>query len=164
MQLHQLKASKNKKASKRVGRGGKRGTYSSRGMKGQKARAGRKLQPAIRQLIKRYPKLRGYRLGSKASDFVIVNIGELNKKFESGEKVSPRDLLQKKIISRAKGKLPAIKILGQGELEKKLTILDCKVSASAKEKIEKAGGTIIQPKPILKENNKDVASKNHSDI
>ena len=61
MQLQELKPIHKKKQRKRVGRGGKRGTYAGRGLKGQRARAGRRLKPAIRELIKRYPKLRGYR-------------------------------------------------------------------------------------------------------
>jgi len=59
MQFHQLKPIHKMKKRKRIGRGGKRGTYSGRGTKGQKSRAGRKLVPIIRGLIKRYPKLRG---------------------------------------------------------------------------------------------------------
>ena len=61
MQLHQLKPTHKAKRAKRVGRGGKKGTYSGRGMKGQKSRSGARMQPIIRELIKRYPKLRGYR-------------------------------------------------------------------------------------------------------
>ncbi|MFQ6049937.1 MAG: hypothetical protein ACE5J0_02775 [Candidatus Paceibacterales bacterium] len=58
MELHELKPIHKKKKRKRVGRGGKRGTYSGRGIKGQKTRAGRKLKPIIQETIKRYPKLR----------------------------------------------------------------------------------------------------------
>ena len=65
MQLHELKPIHKLKRKKRIGRGGKRGTYSGRGIKGQKARAGRRLKPVIRDLIKRYPKLRGYKFKSK---------------------------------------------------------------------------------------------------
>jgi len=59
MQLHELKPTIQNKSKKRIGRGGKRGTYSGRGMKGQKSRAGRKIRPAIRDLMQRTPKLRG---------------------------------------------------------------------------------------------------------
>jgi len=59
MQLHELQPTNKKKTKKRVGRGGKRGTYSGRGIKGQKSRAGRKIRPAIRDLMQRTPKLRG---------------------------------------------------------------------------------------------------------
>jgi large subunit ribosomal protein L15 len=65
MQLHELKPIHKFKKKKRIGRGGKRGTYSGKGMKGQKSRAGRRLEPVIRGIIKRYPKLRGYKFKSK---------------------------------------------------------------------------------------------------
>jgi large subunit ribosomal protein L15 len=61
MQLHEIKPTHKLKKRKRVSRGGKRGTYSGRGQKGQLSRAGRKLKPLIREIIKRYPKLRGYK-------------------------------------------------------------------------------------------------------
>lgn len=59
MQIHQLKPIHKPKKKKRVGRGGKKGTYSGKGMKGQKSRAGKRFKPMIRELIKRYPKLKG---------------------------------------------------------------------------------------------------------
>lgn len=59
MQLHELQPIHQSKSKKRIGRGGKRGTYSGKGIKGQKSRAGRKIRPAIRDLIQRTPKLRG---------------------------------------------------------------------------------------------------------
>jgi large subunit ribosomal protein L15 len=65
MQLHELKPRHKLKKKKRVGRGGKRGTYSGRGQKGQLARAGRKLKPIVREIIKRYPKLRGYKFKAR---------------------------------------------------------------------------------------------------
>jgi len=144
MQLHQLKPIHKLKKPKRVGRGGKRGTYCGRGIKGQRARAGRKLQPIIRELIKRYPKMRGYRskVKSQKSKLAVFNLEILEKRFNAGEKVSPQVLLEKKIISRIKGKLPEIKILGKGEIKKPLTVENCKVSKQAKEKIEKAGGKV----------------------
>ena len=142
MQLHELKLIHKRKKSKRVGRGGKRGTYSGRGIKGQKSRAGRRLKPVIRDLIKRYPKLRGYKSKQEKSNLVVVNIEVLEKKFKSSERVSPKFLLENKIIRRMKGKAPKVKILGRGKLTKPLIIEDCQVSKSAKEKIEKAGGKI----------------------
>ena len=142
MQLHELKLIHKPKKRKRVGRGGKRGTYSGKGIKGQKSRAGRRLKPVIRDLIKRYPKLRGYKSKRRKSNLVVVNVEVLEKKFKSSEKVSPKLLLEKKIIRRMKGKAPRVKILGRGKLTKSLIIENCQVSKSAKEKIEKAGGKI----------------------
>jgi len=141
MQLHQLKPKHKLKKKKRVGRGGKRGTYSGRGIKGQKSRAGRKFAPIIRELIKRYPKLRGYRFKKSKKYFAIINIGILDKKFESLEVVTPKSLLKRKLIRKIKGKIPKVKILGKGELKKKLVIENCEVSKSAREKIKKTGGT-----------------------
>jgi len=131
MQLHHLKPKHKPKKKKRIGRGGKRGTYSGRGQKGQKARAGRKLQPIIREIIKKYPKLRGYRLSPREKREVRVNISTLEKKFESGAKINPEVLLTEKIIRKIKGRIPEVKILGKGEIKKKLTIENCKVSKGA---------------------------------
>ena len=66
MQLHQIKPLNKRKSKRRVGRGGKRGTYCGRGMKGQRARAGAKIRPEIRDLIKKIPKIRGYRFKRKS--------------------------------------------------------------------------------------------------
>ena len=142
MQLQELKPIHKKKQRKRVGRGGKRGTYAGRGLKGQRARAGRRLKPAIRELIKRYPKLRGYRFKPVELKPAIVNLDTLEKKFKSGEIVNPRILLEKKLIRRIKGRIPKVKILAKGKLTKALTIEGCLVSKSAEEIIKKAGGTI----------------------
>jgi len=142
MQLHQLKPIHRFKKPKRIGRGGKRGTYSGRGIKGQKARSGRRLKPVIRDLIKRYPKLRGYKFKSFGERIAIVNIEILERAFKSGEKVSPEILLKKRLVRKIKGRIPKVKILGKGEARKSLIIENCLVSKTAKEKIEKAGGTI----------------------
>ncbi len=142
MQIHQLKPIHKSKKRKRVARGGKRGTYSGRGQKGQKSRAGRKLEPFIRGLIKKYPKLRGYKFKGLANNIAIVNIFDLEKKFEKSEIVSPKSLLSKRLIRRINGKTPKVKILGEGETKKALTVIGCQASKQAKEKIEKAGGAI----------------------
>lgn len=140
MQLHELPHKKKKK--KRVGRGGKRGTYCTKGIKGQKARAGRKLQPVIRQILKKYPKLRGYRFNPIGEKPEIVNLQIIDQKFKGNEIVSPKTLLEKGIINRIKGRIPKVKILGKGELKKNLIFRNCLFSEKAKEKIQKAGGKI----------------------
>ena len=144
MQLHQLKPIHKFKKPKRIGRGGKKGTYSGHGVKGQKSRAGKKLKPIIDEIIKKYPKLRGYRqkLKIKNKKLKIMNLDILEKKFNAGEKVTPEILLEKKIIRKIKGKMPQVKILGKGEITKTLTVDGCQLSKSAKKKIEKAGGII----------------------
>jgi len=142
MQLHQLKPKHKLKKRKRVGRGGKRGTYSGRGLKGQRSRAGRKFKPAIRGLIKRYPKLRGYKFKRITLKPAIVNIEVLEKKFKAGDRVTPAVLIERGVIRRIKGRLPKVKILGQGKLTKELIIEGCQASKQAREEIEKAGGSI----------------------
>ena len=142
MKLDKVKSKNKKKKGKRIGRGGKRGTHCGKGMKGQISRSGRRFSPNIRELIKRYPKLRGYRNMSRTEDTVCVNLDVLEKKFEAEGKVTPQALLEKGIIRRIEGENPRVKILGRGELKKALFFEDCAVSKSAKEKIEKAGGKI----------------------
>jgi len=143
MQLHQIRPIHKRKKEKRVGRGGKRGTYSGRGIKGQRARAGRKLKPIIRDLLKRYPKLRGYKFGIRGDkNLAIVNLASLEKIFSDGEKVSPQTLIEKKIIRKIKGRIPLVKVLGRGEIAKKLIFENCLFSKKAREKIKKAGGNI----------------------
>ena len=144
MQLHQLKPIHKIKKRKRVGRGGKRGTYSGQGLKGQKARSGKRLKPAIREFIKRYPKLRGYNQKSTPTLIfgVEVNLDILEKKFGSDEKITPRILLEKGIVHRIKGRIPEVKILGKGEISKPLIVEGCQISKSARDKVAKAGGKI----------------------
>ena len=134
MQLHELKPKHKSKRKKRIGRGGKRGTYSGRGVKGQKSRAGRGPRPALRDIVKKIPKKRGYRFKSIKKKPQIVNLKDLQKHFKSGEKITPETLLEKGLISKIKGRMPEVKILGQGKLTKKLTIEGCKMSKS----VEKA--------------------------
>src|SRR6185436_18757199 len=112
MQTHQLQPRHASKDRKIVGRGGKKGTYSGRGGKGQSARSGRKMVPIIRELIKRYPKLKGYRRFVMEKDIVVVNLDALSTHFKDGEIVNPESLVQKKILRAAEGKTPKVKILG----------------------------------------------------
>jgi large subunit ribosomal protein L15 len=142
MQLHELKRKHKNKGKKRVGRGGRKGTYSGRGMKGQKSRAGRKMEPLIRGLIKRYPKLKGYRSFAIENYFAVVNLNVLEKNMKDGEIINPENLIKKGLISKMKGRTPKVKILGTGELTKKLVVENCKISKTAKDAIEKAGGNI----------------------
>ena len=146
MQIHQVIRKTKLIKSPRVGRGGKRGKTSGRGTKGQLARAGRKLRPELRDIIKKLPKLRGRGknfLKSRQKESVVVNVSLLDKAFSDGETVSLETLLQKKLITVKKSEKRRVKILGDGEISKKLTISNCVVSASAKEKIEKMGGKIV---------------------
>jgi len=143
MQKHNLKRiTKNRKVIS-VGRGGKRGKTSGRGGKGQTARAGHKVRPEMRDIIKKLPKLRGYDFKTiKKYDVLNINVGDLDTLFSSGDTVSPTTLVENGFLSIYKGKNPRVKILGDGEISQKLSIVKCVVSKQAKTKIEKAGGSI----------------------
>ncbi|TSC90666.1 MAG: large subunit ribosomal protein L15 [Parcubacteria group bacterium Gr01-1014_2] len=145
MQLHEIKPTIKRKNKKRVGRGGKRGTYSGKGLKGQKSRAGAGIKPGFRggdtPLWKKFPKARGAskKLEIKKPGFQvhhpkpeIVNLRDLNKRFSEGEVVSPRSLMEKRLVKKIKH---GVKILGKGELRKKLIFKGVAMSKSAKERI-----------------------------
>lgn len=134
MQLHNIKPKNKLKKSRRIARGGKRGGYSGRGIKGQKSRAGAGIRPAIRDLMMKLPKARGRAKHSFKSLYekpAILNLADINKRFKEGEIVSPKTL-----------NLPRIKILGDGEITKKLIFQDVLLSKSARDKIKKAGGSV----------------------
>lgn len=149
MQTNTLKPRTARIKMARVGRGGKRGKTSGRGTKGQKARSGRKMRPEMRDLIKKIPKLRGHgknRSRTVRLDRVVakpVNLAVLEAAFEAGDTVTPAILVKKGIISARGGRVPAIKILGAGELTKKLSLSGVSASATAKAAIEKAGGSLL---------------------
>ncbi len=143
MQLHQLKPKNKNKNKKRIGRGGKRGTYSGKGQKGQKSRAGRKIRPAIRDLIMRLPKLRGFKNKSLKTRKISVNINDIeNKIFSKGikENFITMEILVKYGLIKKFGK--SVKILAEGELKHPIIIKGLEVSKKAKEKIQAAGGKI----------------------
>lgn len=145
MQLHELTRKTPYKAEKRVGRGGKRGKTSGRGTKGQNARAGHKKRPEVREQLKKIPKLRGRGIAGLhtiQSKPTVVNVSALEAVFTAGENVTPAALLARKVVRARKGVTPIVKILGTGELTRKLIVSGCVVSASAKAKIEKAGGSV----------------------
>jgi len=146
MELKDLKPAHKLKKRKRVGRGGKRGTYSGKGMEGQKARSGRRMKPAIRTFVKKYPKLRGYKFSSKKSELAILNIEALEKNFQDGETINPEILIKKRLIRKIKGKVPEVKVLGRGKITKRLIIENCRFSENTKKKIEEAGGKVLTKK------------------
>ena len=148
MQLHELKPTAARKTSKRIGRGGKRGKTSGRGHKGQAARAGNSSRPEMREIIKKLPKLRGHgvnrarTVNSGRVQATVVNVAALDAAFKAGDVITSKTLVTAGVIETVRRKAPPVKILGNGDLSKKLVIEGCQVSKSAKEKIEKAGGTI----------------------
>ena len=131
-------------ASKRVGRGtgSGHGTFSGRGCKGQKARTGNnKVRPGFEggqlPLIKRLPRKRGFNNIFRI-EYTVVNTGDLNT-LESGSEVTAEIL---KAAGMIKTIVNPLKVLGGGEIDRPLTVKANKFSASAKAKIEKAGGKI----------------------
>ena len=141
MRIHELKKPEGStKAPKRIGRGQGtgQGTTAGRGMNGQNSRSGGGVRLGFEggqmPLYRRLPK-RGF-TNHWAKEYAEVNIKDLNR-FEDGAVVDIAALLDKGIVRKA---LDGVKVLGNGELEKKLTVKAEKFSKSAVEKIEKAGG------------------------
>ena len=142
MKLHDLSpAAGSSKERKRIGRGpaSGQGKTAGKGHKGQKARAGRGMRPGFEggqmPLQRRIPK-RGFN-NIFATEMAIANIAALDKYFDDGAPVTVDALIEKGIIKKT---LDGVKILGQGELTKKLTVQANAFSDSAKSKIEAAGG------------------------
>jgi large subunit ribosomal protein L15 len=141
LSLHDLQpAEGSKKKRIRVGRGeaGRRGKTAGRGTKGLKARS--KLRPGFEggqtPLTMRMPKLKGFTNPNK-EEYAIVNLTGLED-FDAGSEVSPESLRERGLI-RHRG---LVKVLGEGEIDRALTVRVHAVSASAREKIEKAGGSV----------------------
>ena len=141
MKIHELSpVPGSNRPSKRIGRGAGsgQGKTAGKGHKGQKARSGGSIRPGFEggqmPLYRRLPK-RGFN-NIFAKHYVSINVEELNK-FEDGAEVTNEALIEKGIIKKT---LDGVKILGRGELTKKLNVKVAKYSESAKEKIEKAGG------------------------
>ena len=143
MQLHELGTTQQRR-KKRIGRGGKRGTYSGRGIKGQKSRAGRRIRPAVRDTIMRIPKRRGFFNKPISVKPFAVNLKDLSARLQkekrTGAVVDIKLLKDLRFLpSRFRG---TVKILGDGDLAVALMVKDISVSKSARAKIEKAGGTV----------------------
>ncbi len=142
MKLHELNASPEAKSRKRVGRGpgSGLGKTAGRGENGQKSRSGASIpawfQGGQTPLYRRVPK-RGFNNAKFRTEYATINLSDLNKYFNDGDVVTPELLKEKGIIKK---QLCGVKVLGNGELEKKLTIRANRFSSSAVTKIESAGG------------------------
>ena len=166
MQIHEIRRDHAHKKPKLVARGGKRGKTAGKGGKGQTARAGHRVRPAMRDIIKKLPKLRGHGKNRSESVFyrgpeAVVNLSALNV-FVKGDAINPKVLIERGLIKEVFGKTPVVKILGTGDIMVAVTITGCNVSATAKAKIEKAGGTITnteKAKPQSDEQLKKIADK-----
>src|ERR671937_312113 len=151
LNLHSLKPAQSRKDRKRIGRGmgSGKGRYSGRGIKGQKARSGsHKMRPGFEggqmPVYMRMGKQRGSTskdampIGPFRTSTVPVNVGALDR-FEDGAEVTPESLVEQRLIKNTR---TDVKILGNGEVTKKLTVRVHAISATAREKIEAAGGTV----------------------
>ena len=148
MELKDLKPAEGSRQSrKRVGRGNGSGygKTAGRGLNGQKSRAGGGKRPGFEggqtPLAMRLPKLPGFRNINRV-EYLPVNVSRLEEKFEAGEVVNGESLKAKGVIKHEDA---LVKVLGDGELTKALTVSVDKVSASAKAKIEAAGGKVEEP-------------------
>ena len=134
------------KLLQRIGRSGKRGSYSGRGVKGQHSRSGRRIRPAERDILLKIPKMRGFRNKPKADMPVAFNLGVLSSKLKGHAKAgAPLEItyaLLKTVKLLKKDYKRPVKILGTGEIAFPIAISGFEVSASAKIKIEKAGGSV----------------------
>ena len=132
-----------RKARKRVGRGdgSGHGTYSGRGCKGQKSRAGYRMKPGFEggqlPLIKRLPRKRGF-TNIFRIEYSVVNLTRLNV-FEPGSEVDLEKLITAGIVKSLRR---PVKILGEGDIDRPLSVKAHKFSAAARTKIEAAGGTV----------------------
>ena len=164
MQIHNLKPKNKLKKKKRVGRGGKRGTYSGRGMKGQRARKGTGgtniTEKGRTSWIKRFPKLGGF--SSVYLKNLIVKTSALENKFKSGDKITPEILKEKKLIKKIErgrsGRLQLIKILNDEPVTKKFNVSGCLVSKTASKAITEAGGS-VEEIPVKKVKGKKLVPK-----
>ncbi|MEK7509804.1 MAG: uL15 family ribosomal protein [Patescibacteria group bacterium] len=148
--LHTLKRM-TKRSYRRVGRGqsSTRGKQSGRGGKGQTARAGHKIRPAMRDIIKKIPKRRGFgknrgrTVWEKKPRPIAVTLAQIEAVFEAGAEVTPKALVEHGLVKSLKNRAPAVKIVG-GSISKKFSIKGALVSVGAKAALEKAGGSITQ--------------------
>ncbi len=159
LNLTSLKPAQSREDRKRVGRGigSGKGRYSGRGIKGQKSRSGsHKMRAGFEggqmPIYMRLGKLRGATskdampIGPFRTSTAPVNVGSLDR-FDDGAEVTPESLVDKGLLKNTK---TDVKLLGNGELKKKLTVRVHAISATAREKVEQAGGTVSllkEPKP-----------------
>ncbi len=140
MKLHSLTRIR-KQTPQRIGRGGKRGTTSGRGQKGQKSRAGHRIRPAERDLILKLPKKRGFRNKPKKEAVTVVSLETLSRKLKSYAGAEPLRITRELLVTAGllgKNFKGEIKILGGGEAAFPMDVSGMKTSKSAARKIGKA--------------------------
>lgn len=143
MQIHQIRPNNKSLKKRKVGRGGKRGTYSGRGIKGQRSRAGSKIKPQIREMILKFPKRRGVSFNPLKKKPLAIKLKDIIKVFPEGGVINPGKLKKAGLIKKMKGEIRRVKILGAIPLSKEYIIKNCLVSEKVKEAIIKAKGKIV---------------------
>ncbi|HEY4497904.1 MAG TPA: uL15 family ribosomal protein [Candidatus Paceibacterota bacterium] len=127
MQAHNLVKPAGQKEKRRIGRGGKRGSFSGRGIKGQKSRAGRRIRPQIRDVVKKIHKRRGYgknrgkSFGYLPQKPTVVSKRSIEDAFEDGAHITPQELVERKLVRRTKGRKLVVKVLGNTKSSKRFT-------------------------------------------
>ena len=142
MQIHQIRPNNKSSKKRKVGRGGKRGTYSGRGIKGQKSRAGSKIKPQIREMILKFPKRRGVSFNSLKKKSLAIKLSDVVKVFPKGGVINLNKLKKAGLIKRIKSEIRPVKVLGAIPLSEKYIIKGCLVSEEVKKVIIKAKGKI----------------------
>jgi len=165
MKLHELKSKKQIKPKKRIGRGGKRGTFSGRGTKGQKARSKMSIahphfEGGQRPLFKRLPYRRGKGNSKISKKPIIINLDAINL-LPKGSTVNLESLIKHRIVAADDAEIYGVKVLGDGNLTSSYKF-EVKTSKSAAKKIEKAGGQIIKWQSIKSNTEKKEEKKGNN--
>lgn len=140
-----------KRGYRRVGRGqsSSRGKQSGRGGKGQTARSGHKVRPALRDIIKKIPKRRGFGKNRGRTVWAMkprpltITLSQIEKHFEAGSEITPKLLVAKHLLTVHKGRTPMVKVVGS-EATKKFTLKGITASVGARTALEKSGGSVAQ--------------------
>jgi large subunit ribosomal protein L15 len=130
----------------RIGRSGKRGSYSGRGQKGQHSRSGHRIRPAERDILLKIPKMRGFRNKPKSDISIVFNLSRISTVFATHAKAGVPLEVNRALLRSAKlfskDYKGMVKILGTGEIAFPIAVHGFEVSESAKKKIVKAGGSV----------------------
>ena len=148
MQLHTINAPHTRRHKKRVGRGGKRGTTSGKGTKGQRSRAGHRIRPAARDIVLKFPKLRGVGNSRRSVPATIVKTGDIPALLMRAQACLPAgmaaELTREVLVSLRKIRAvkDAVKVVANGKLASAVAVTGVPVTKGARAEIVKAGGRV----------------------
>lgn len=141
MQLHTINPTNARLPKKRVGRGGKRGTTSGKGTKGQRSRSGHRIRPAARDIVLKFPKLRGVGNSRRAIPATIVKTGDIPALLAKAQSAMlTREVLAS--LKRIRDAKARVKVVSNGKLSSAVSISGIPITKGAKQEILKAGGTV----------------------